>query len=131
VSDTLIDKLSAWTEHDFHADRQLADEILIADGWNCEQDATFEGGIRWFWGTNPQVSTSENTRPHPINDMNAAIGVVPFKHNWRLIVIGDRAVAQVWPLGEIFRDEYEGVSTIPTVALVIAALKAKEHERKA
>lgn len=124
----LISKLEAWCEHDFHTDRQLADEVLIADGWSCEPDETFEGGIRWFVGTNPQVSTSENTRPHPINDLNAAIGVVPYRYNWRLTMFGEQAVAQVWQSGEIFRDEFEGHAPIPTIALLIAALKATNHK---
>lgn len=122
---TLLEKLQAWREHDFHADRQLADEVLVADGWNCEKDESFEGGIRWFFGTNPTYSCGENSRPHPINDLNAAIGVVPFKHHWRLTVIGENAVAQVWEPGEIFRDEFEGASSIPTIALLIAIFKLK------
>ncbi len=121
----LIAKLEAWAEHDFHADRQLADEVLIADGWNCEPDATFEGGVRWFWGINPQISSSENTRPHPINDMNAAIGVVPFKHHWQVRVVGAYAEARVWS-GETEFHEYSASAPIPTVALVIAALLAKK-----
>jgi hypothetical protein len=93
--DEVIAKLEAWREHDFHADRQLADEVLIADGWQCEPDPTFEGGVRWFWGTNPQVSSSESTRPHPINDLNAAVGVVPFKASWTLATYGGGACGSV------------------------------------
>lgn len=120
----LVAKLEAWAEHDFHADRQLADEILIADGWNCEPDQTFEGGVRWFWGTNPQISSSESTRPHPVNDMNAAIGVVPFKHHWQVLVVGDYAEAEVWA-GDRPYHAYRGSAPIPTIALVIASLLAK------
>ena len=118
----LIEKLEAWREHDFHCDRQLADEILIADGWRCEPSADFEGGVRWFWGTNPQYSSSETTRPHPINDMNAAIGIVPVGMAWSVSVDGDCATADVNQWGEISE---RGVSKEPAVALCIAALKAK------
>jgi hypothetical protein len=49
--------------------------------------------------------------------------------NWRIVVIGDRATAQVWESGEIFRDEFEGSAPIPSIALLIAALKAMDCRR--
>ena len=115
--DAVVAKLAAWTEHDFHKDRQLADEVLIADGWQCEPNAEFEGGERWFWGTNPQYSSGGPGRPHPVNDMNAAIGVVPFGKNWSLSVSGNYAVAHV--------GSHSGTSSNPTIALLIAALKCR------
>lgn len=38
--DILINKLKSWNFEDrnFHVDRQLADEILIIDGWQVEPD---------------------------------------------------------------------------------------------
>jgi hypothetical protein len=125
----LIAELEAWRIDggSFHGDRQLADKILIAVGWLCEPDARFEGGVGWFSGVNPKYSGSEGSRPHPINDLDAAVGVVPLGCGWWLRVIGGAsAVAHVWRKGEIFRDEFEGVSERPSVALVIAALRCKQ-----
>ncbi len=124
----LIAKLRAWSERDgsFHGDRQLADEVLIADGWRCETDQTFEGGVRWEYGIGPVVCASETTRPHPINDLDRAIAVVPFRCNWRLTFIAGQTVAHVWAPGEIFRDEFEGHSERPSVAILIAAFRYKE-----
>jgi hypothetical protein len=129
----LIERLKAWKPEDreFHSTRQLADEILVADGWSCESDPAWEGGIRWLWGTNPQISSSESHRPHPINDLNAAAGCVPIKHNWRLSVSdGFICVAHVWPTNEEIGDDCLGVSAEPAMALVIAALKASAKLKK-
>lgn len=125
--EALIACLERWSMETggFHEDRQLADEVLVADGWHCEPDASFEGGVRWFWGTNPQYSASESSRPHPVNDLNAAVGVVPFKYNWRLEVHGDRATASVWEAVGHAPQIHQGKSERPAVALVIAALRAK------
>ena len=123
----LIAKLQAWTMEtgDFHSDRQLADEVLIADGWKCEPDESFEGGVRWFWGTNPQISASESSRPHVINDLNTAIGVVPFGCNWQIEMRNNRAEAQVWAQGKIPHGCL-GRSERPSVAILIAALRYKQ-----
>lgn len=129
----LLARLEAWREHDFHADRQLADEILIADGWKCEPCAEFESGIRWYWGTSPQVSVSEVNRPHPINDLKAAVALVPFKMDWCLARItggplsgkpGPRFVAEITDYDGRISD-VSGESCEPTVAMCIAYLKAR------
>jgi len=120
----VIEKLKAWREHDFHADRQLADEVLIADGWKCEQNPAWEGGVRWFVPGNPEYSTSESGRPHVIHDLNTALGVVPPKHNVKILItcaIG--AGAKVWSNGK--EESFTGTAPIPTVAILIAALKAR------
>ena len=86
----LLAKLEAWTPEtaSFHGDRQLADEVLIATGWSCHPDPQFEGGVRWDFGTNPTVCTSENSRPHPIQSVDHALGQIPFR--WALHFLGDR-----------------------------------------
>ena len=126
----LIEKLKSWKELDFHGDRQLADEVLIADGWRVIPDSSFEGGFRWEFGANPTYCSSESNRPHVIHDLNVAIGVVPFDCNWRLTRIGDQVVAHVWKCGEIFRDEFEGCSSRETIAILIAALRFKEAQQQ-
>ena len=75
--------------------------------------------MRWFIGP---YSAAKTSRPHPISDLNVAIGVVPRCCNWRLTVIGQKATAHIWT-GEIFRDEFEGRSERPSVALLIALFK--------
>ena len=133
----LILRLEAWTEYDFHIDRQLADEILIAHGWKCEPDSTFEGGIRWYWGTNPQISSAETTRPHPINDLNAAVGLVPRGYRFML---DKRPFAETRKDGQSYRahvwsgDHPSFEDTIswapePTVALCIAVFRARRASR--
>jgi hypothetical protein len=86
----LLAKLEAWSRDtgDFHSDRQLADEVLIATGWTCHPDPTFEGGVRWEFGKNPTVCTGENSRPHPVNSVDAALGQIPFR--WSLNLLKDR-----------------------------------------
>ena len=129
----IIFKLETWTLEtgDYHSDRQLADEILIADGWKVEPDAEFAGGIRWYWGTNPQISTSESTRPHPINDINAAIGIVPRDCNWMINCSKNRGdvIAMVRNNRKPYRYGI-GTSVIerPSIALLIAALKYRSQE---
>lgn len=119
-------KLEAWSRArgSYHTDRQLADEVLIADGWRVQPDIEWEGGIRWSWGSNPEVSASESTRPNPINDLNTAIGVVPFECNWA-IAVGDsgRAMAQVWRKGTAPMEKFIGHGEIPAIAVLIAAFR--------
>lgn len=85
----LLAKLEAWTEEtrNFHGDRQLADEVLLACGWRVFPDPTFEGGVRWEFGTNPTWCASESSRPHPINSVDAALGQIPY--GWAL-ALGDK-----------------------------------------
>lgn len=131
--ESLLKRLAAWTEEGstFHGDRQLADEILVADGWTVHQDDKFEGGFRWQWGINPTICSSESTRPHPIRDMNAAIGVVPYRCSYRLNVVpGQPAKAMVW-MGDESTDVSIATGTRPQIALVIAALQFKQMITKA
>ncbi len=121
----LIAKLEAWKRYDFHKDRQLADEVLIADGWRCEPDAAWGGGVRWFRPAhNPEVSVCEDQRPNLIHDMNTALAVVPYKYNVCLILIEGEATATVWEPGN--RVGHEGKSALGTIAVLIAALKATQ-----
>lgn len=117
--DALVKKLEAWTlAGGFFLDRQLADEVLIADCWSVVPDKTFEGGFRWQWGN---LCSSESTRPHPINDMNAALGVVPRRATLKLEIKDGSATAIIWHGYELF----QGKSERPSVAVLIAAIKAK------
>ena len=80
----LFERIEAWHvdgEGGFHSDRQLADQVLLLDGWTVTPDAEFEGGFRWSWGN---FHSSETARPHPLHDLNAALGLVPFEHGFRL-----------------------------------------------
>lgn len=127
---TLISKLESWSLDSslFHADRQLSDEILIADGWNCEPDPTFEGGFRWYVGTNPQYSTSDN-RPHVLNDLNAAIGVVPYKAILTTMSYQSESRFTATVNNMQYPFVASGQSSRLTVAILIAALKYKQHEQ--
>jgi hypothetical protein len=117
----LLARLQNWSlaSGDLPSDRQLADEVLMAYGWRCEPDASFEGGARWFIGP---YSAAKPSRPHPINDLDIAVGLVPRCCNWRLTVIGQKATAHIWA-DKIFRDEFEGRSNRASVALLIAVFK--------
>jgi hypothetical protein len=120
----LIQKLMAWQDHDFHADRQLADEVLIADGWTVTPDPTFEGGVRWQIGP---VCASEGSRPHPIHSLDRALAVVPRDHAVSIEITRKGALANVWRDGtDGTRPVFEGVAPIASVAVLIAAFRAME-----
>ncbi|WP_319798277.1 hypothetical protein [Nitrobacter sp.] len=136
--DAVITKLQAWTEFDFHTDRQLADEILIADGWCCEPDQAFGGGFRW-WCKNGAVtySSSETHRPHPIIDMNAAVALIPHGAGWNLSSDHGGAICSV-RIGALLMPGTPthvatGYAKRTTVAVCLAAMTAKkllaEHQR--
>ena len=120
----LIAKLQAWKEHDFHADRQLSDEVLIADGWKSEPDARWQGGVRWYLSGNPEYSCGEDHRPHVIHDLDAALALVPKNHNYCLMVVDGETTATVWPSGA--SRGHVGRSSLQHAAILIAALKAKQ-----
>lgn len=129
--DKLIADLCSWTieKGDFHSDRQLADRVLIADGWQVIEDESFEGGIRWSTGRNPTYCTSESNRPHPINDLNAALGVIPIDYNWSLKMQDGRAYAVLWKKPKGQQAVYGlGESERPSVAILIASLKVLKRK---
>ena len=95
--DALIERVEAWREFDFHADYELSDAILLADGWRCEPDAAWEGGVRWSYGTNPTVSTSELSRPRLLLNIGDAMGIIPFGFALQLTTINrERSHAIIW-----------------------------------
>lgn len=122
----LIEKLCAWTDFDFHGDRQLSDEVLIADGWTVTPDQTFEGGVRWQIGP---ACCSESTRPHVIHSLDRALAVVPRGHAVSLEIRGGRAKAKVWADGGAERSGFVGESTEATIAVLIAALQAIDAQK--
>lgn len=124
----VIEKLEAWREHDFHGDRQLSDEIIIADGWKVERDPTFQGGERWYYKIGGcETSASRDSRPHPIQDMNAALGLVPFRYQFALsFSIGDARgeyFASVWN-DNLSAGETGSWAPRPTIAICLASMKA-------
>jgi hypothetical protein len=129
---TLIKALETWTleSSDFHRDRQLADEVLLADGWKVEQNPHFEGGVAWVWGTSPKVLMADATRAHPINDLNAAFGVIPHGCDYRVDMWGGETTVYVWKRGPVIDRSRAtmGVSSRPSVAILIAALRYMEKE---
>lgn len=136
--DGLIEKLRNWNiyECDFHENRQLADEVLIHKGWKVEPvsnyDDVFEGGFRWFYGTNPTYNCSESTRPHPLIDISSAVDIIPSKCNWRLEVYPRTGESRciVWlNTNHKASDIGEGYSQFnnPCIAIVIAALDFMKH----
>lgn len=126
--DALLAKLVAWSDEagEFHADRQLADECLLATGWSVEPDAAFEGGIRWYFGTNPQVSVGEANRPHVLFDLGTAIGAMPFKWNFVVELVEGRARVFCWPPGlrHMPLNAETGEHRSLNAAALIAAVKA-------
>lgn len=119
----LIAKLEAWTPEmaDFHRDRQLADEVLIAGGWKVERDAAFEGGISWSRRVGIGTYFScEASRPHPLNDVQSAIGILPAA-DWSIVKTKESIVATV-----MFNPNWGviGRSREIAVAVCIAAVKA-------
>ncbi|HEY0342209.1 MAG TPA: hypothetical protein VGC34_15495 [Steroidobacteraceae bacterium] len=79
-SQELLAKLAAYDREkgDFHGDRRLADEILLACGWQVQANPEFEGGMEWWFGKNPRVSASQRSHPHPVNSLDDALGQLPF-----------------------------------------------------
>ena len=124
----LIRDLEAWTldGSDFHKDRQLADEVLLADGWNVEHDVDGHRGVLWTWGTNPKIMMADDYRHHPINDLNAAFGVIPYGFNFRIGFDGVTSKVVLWPRGDVTMGRStEGESSRVQVAIIIASLKQK------
>lgn len=131
--DALVKKLEAYTFEtgSFHADRQLSDEVLLATGWSVEKDDSFEGGIRWFFGTNPQVSSSEANRPHVIHDIGRAIGGIPFRWNMTLSMINDVGACLAWPQGATpTSSDPRATHRIAEIAICIAAVRAWQARAK-
>lgn len=123
----LIDKVAAWSleSSDYHGNRQLGDEILLATGWSVERDATFQGGIRWFCGKCPQVSVSEYNRPNPLLSLEDAIGCMPVGAEYRISTLHGRAEVEL-PLNSlhafrVVRDD----GNVPA-AFVEACLRARQ-----
>lgn len=120
--DGLIDRLKAWRQLDFHADYELSDAILLADGWMVEADAAWEGGVKWSWGTNPRTNVSELQRPRLLLEIGAAIGTVPFGYVLQLTTLNlDRSNALVWHPRDPGK-RWEGEGPTACVAVLIAAL---------
>ena len=119
--DALIDKLEAWTDHSFHADRQLSDEVLLADGWQCEDDG---GRVKWSRKFGSATSSIwEPHHPHPLQDLNAAFALRPYGTNINTICGQHRCQAAVYvPLAPF--EPFIGESPELTVAICIASLKA-------
>ncbi|MCF8532412.1 MAG: hypothetical protein K9G48_05370 [Reyranella sp.] len=121
---TLIAKLESWTDGSFHTDRQLSDEILIADGWKVEPSTEFEGGVRWFRDMGGATySCAEDRRPHPIRDLNTAVGLIPHGMDLVLIRTRRRCEASVFQAGPRSVTT-KGKSPELAVAVCIAAVKA-------
>jgi hypothetical protein len=132
----LVAKLEAWSEEtsEFHADRQLADEVLLATGWTCEPDPGFRGGLAWSFGTNPRVSVAEGEQPHSIRSVDAAIDQLP--PDWRVWYMEQALRDQVWRVRCVsFEDQDLAEHPALPVALCILAVKAwvkyrTGHEKK-
>jgi len=124
----LIAKLAAWREPDFHKDQQLSDEVLIADGWVPTQDAEFAGGVAWRHGP---LTVSETQRPHVLYDMRPALGVIPRLCQVVLMIPPSLPIADVnetcCVLQAAGRTVGYGSSLNPQIAVLIAALRAKER----
>jgi hypothetical protein len=131
--DGLIERLRRWTRErgTFQGDRALSDEAITADGWEFFEDPDFEGGQAWRYGTNPQVFTSHANRPHPVLDLNAALGIVPMGFDWSIsssarsgrfhATVSKRAGG---PVAKAFNGE----SSSPCVAVMIASFEALRSE---
>lgn len=136
--DAIITKLQVWAGNDFHADRQLADEILIADDWHCEASEIFEGGVRWWRKSGAATySTGENHRPHPLLYINDAFALLPPNKPWSLRSDHGGITCTI-DLGTslIFERETHlamGSSREITIAICLAAMIARkllaEHQR--
>lgn len=126
----LLAALAAWREAtaDFHGDRQLADRVLLATGWQC---VPHEQGVRWHFGVNPEVSSWEPTHPHPVQSTDVAMGQMPF--GWRVMRMAWRAGGGWHVIGEVpgsgaGRVHADGPSL--AVALCVLAVIAWDLERK-
>lgn len=132
--DALVKKLEAYTFEtgSFHADRQLSDEVLLATGWSVGKDDSFEGGIRWFFGANPQVSCSETTRPHVIHDIGRAIGGIPFRWNMMLSMIDGVNICRAWPRGTALEMSHPNAEhSSAEIAICIVAVRAWQARAEA
>lgn len=137
----LLAALAAWREdsRSFHADRQLADRVLLATGWTCSPDPSgHQARVRWHFGVNPEVSCWEPTHPHPVNSVDAAIGQLPF--GWEAIRMTRRnptkdgggawhvIAAEGWPRGRAGWHKLHAEGASLAVALCALAVQAWDLE---
>lgn len=124
--DALIVKLEEWTREtaDVHRDRQLADQVLLADGWQFEADDTFAGGFRWFRNIGVGIlNASEASRPNPLIELSAAYALIPAGLSVTVLHSPSGVQATVYSAVEGGLAE-NGLSPEIAIAISIAALKA-------
>ena len=121
----ILAKLEAWSlkEGDFHSDRQLADEVLLACDWRVTQDAEFAGGARWEDTKNPGYFTAETGRPNPLLVLGDAILCVPITCAWRITTnVRRESLAEVRGPSMVV---HTGAHSYPSLALMIAVFSYK------
>lgn len=120
----LLAKLLAYDAErgDFHSDRQLSDECLIATGWNVERDEGFEGGFSWWFGTNPRVCVSESSRPHLIHNIGAAIGARPYRWLFELEIGTYGTTARTWAPDKSRMFGFEANHSKEEIAVLMACI---------
>lgn len=95
---SLLAALAAWREdsRSFHADRQLADRVLLATGWQCSPDGApgDHGRVRWHLhvrtgnGNWAGPNVYEPHQPHPVRSVDAAAGQMPW--DWEVLRMARR-----------------------------------------
>ncbi len=126
----LLNDLAAWSEQtrNFHADRQLADHVLLAAGWRCLPDPEHPAKVKWEFGTNPVVTCWEPYTPHPINSIDPAIQQLPF--NWRMRMMMRPNPNGEWGVEAAKNDRVVvGFHTELAVAISIAVVRAWKDGR--
>lgn len=130
VPSTVEEELQAWIDEtrSYHADRQLADKVLLATGWRCLPDPEHPAKVKWEFGTNPVCTVWEPHHPHPVNSLDAALGQMPFK--W--MVLGMNWAKGLWNvdvMSTLDSTVVVGVHPNMELAACIAAVRAWVLER--
>ena len=111
--------------------RELADEVLLAFGWEIKHTPTRKE--RFWRDPSTGVTLYDDQRPNTLTDMNAAMALVPEGMEWEMsnmygiarVTLGLNADEQYFGECKFWETNISGFAT----ALTIAAYKAiKERE---
>ena len=91
----LVELLASWDGPHFERDREWSDHVLRIAGWMTRENPRMEEGREWYIkGPGCTVAVSSPRRPHPIQNLQDALGQVPFR--WYTNSAGQSPDGKTW-----------------------------------